>query len=75
MAFKRSAVRSRLSPPREARSAGKPLELKGSNGFSFSEEQSFRPVSVRLIFAPKILNQGNRNDPTAAYPRPLVRAA
>ena len=60
MAFKRSAVRSRLSPPSYHRKRRKPLKPYGFNGFSVVCKQSFLCFPVRLIFGAKALNQKDR---------------
>ena len=72
MAFKRSAVRSRLSPPTITRGGRKPLKLQGFSGFSVACKQDFLCFPVRLIFDEKILNQGDRGqespDPSPLQP-------
>ena len=65
MAFKRSAVRSRLSPPKARKSEEKTLKSSDFKVFSFSKvekSQYLQKAPVRLIFDGNFENQEVRYD-------------
>ena len=65
MAFKRSAVRSRLSPPKTRKSEEKALKSSDFKAFSFpkvEKSQYLQKAPVRLVFDGNFENQEVRYD-------------